>query len=83
LCVPGSDIVVGECSFASWRAGAGTGRAGKPQLRTWLAEVWGDGSEQQSKGAVRPLAEQRGHTSGGSHPRHNIMWNSPLEKRKV
>jgi hypothetical protein len=70
LCVPGSDIVVGECSFASRRTGAGTGRAGKPQSRTWSAEVCGDGSEQQSKGAVRPLSEQRGHTSGGSVKQH-------------
>jgi hypothetical protein len=60
LCVPGSDIVVGECSFASRRAGAGTGRAGKPQPRTWLAEVCGDGSEQQSKGAVSPTCGAEG-----------------------
>jgi hypothetical protein len=57
---PAATIVVGECSFASWRPGAGTGRAGKPQLRTWLAEVCGDEPEQQSKGAVRPLGGAEG-----------------------
>jgi hypothetical protein len=66
---PAATIVVGERSFASWRPGAGTGRAGKPQLRHGR-RIWGDGPEQQSKGAVSPLAEQRGHTSGGSVKQH-------------
>ncbi len=60
MCVPGSDIVVGECSFASRRPGTGTGRAGKPQPRHGR-RAWGDGPEQQSKGAVRPV-ESRGDT---------------------
>jgi len=76
LCVPGSDIVVGECSFASRRAGAGTGRAGKPQLRHGR-RIWGDGPEQQSKGAVSPLSEQRGHTSGGSHSKAQYNVEQP------
>jgi hypothetical protein len=62
---PAATTVVGEGSLcvAENLLVAG-GRASKPQSRSWSAEVWGDGSEQQSKGAVRPLAEQREHTSG-------------------
>ena len=54
MCPEAASIVVGERSFASQRTGADTGRASKPQLRSWSAEVCGDGSEQQSKGTVSP-----------------------------
>ena len=57
---PAATIVVGERSFALRRPGTGTGRAGKPQLRTWSAEVWGDGPKQQSKGAGPPLGGAEG-----------------------
>jgi len=40
-------------------------RASKPQSRTWLAEVCGDGSEQQSKGAVRSLGGAEGTDKRG------------------
>jgi hypothetical protein len=36
------------------------GRARKPQPRTWLTEICGDGSEQQSKGAIRPPRRAEG-----------------------
>ena len=78
---PAATIVVGECSFASRRTGAGTGRASKPQSRHGR-RVWGDGSEQQSKGAVRPLSEPRGHTSGGSHPRAHYNVEQPTRHKR-
>ena len=71
MCVPGSEhsgrrvqLCVAENLLVAG------GRASKPQSRSWSAEVWGDGSEQQSKGAVSPLSEQRGYTSGGSVKQH-------------
>jgi hypothetical protein len=74
---PAASIVVGERSFASWRPGTGTGRAGEPQLRHgW--RICGDGPEQQSKGAVRPL-ESRGDTQAEAPIQgHTITWNNPL-----
>ena len=61
---PGSDIVVGECGFASRRAGEGTGRADKPQPRHGRHESR-DGPEQQSKETIPPLEELE-HINGGS-----------------
>ncbi len=63
---PGSDIVVGECGFASRRAGDGTGRADKPQPRHGRRGSR-DGPEQQSKGTVQPLEEHREPINGGSY----------------
>jgi len=58
---PAATTVVGEGSLCVVEnllvAG---GRASKPQSRSWSAEVCGDGSEQQSKGAVRPLGGVEG-----------------------
>jgi hypothetical protein len=66
----GATIVLGEGSLCvAENLLVAQDRASTSQPRTWLAEVCGDGSEQQSKGAIRSLAEQRGRISGGSHPR--------------
>jgi len=73
--------VVGEGSLcvAEDLLAAG-GRAGKPQLRTWSVEVWGDGPEQQSKGAVRHFRSRGDTQAEAPIPRHNIMWNNPPEE---
>jgi hypothetical protein len=80
LCVPGSDhsgrraqLCVVEALLAA------CGRAGKPQLRTWLAEVCGDGPEQQSKGAVRPLGGAEGtHKRRLRETAHDTLFVKPL-----
>jgi hypothetical protein len=43
----------------------------------------GDGPEQQNKGTVRPLSEQRGHISGGSHPRAHYNVEQPTRREKT
>ncbi len=74
---PAASIVVGECSFASRRTSWWQADVPASPSRAAGRRVWGDGSEQQSKGAVSPLSEQREHTSSGSHPRSHYNVEQP------
>jgi len=79
LCVPGSDIVVGECSFASRRASWRQADVlASPSCAAGRRKSGATGQSSKARERFDHFRSRGDTQAEASIQRHNIMWNNPL-----